>query len=201
MKGPSPQDNYSAYNGYAHLAAGLSCGMFPSLFFVVVCLCCFSCLFAVVHVVVCVGLSGLGAGLAIGIVGDAGVLFSVCLLLRCVSCIACLCVYSVCVGVRANGQVEKLFVPMVLILIFAEVRAVCFLFSLSLCLFSLFVLVVCFLRSQHCVCCTGAWSVRSDRRHYPLTASKTMLNLLSTPQFFSVWLLCVDNMCAPHGVF
>jgi len=40
------------------------------------------------------GLSGLGAGLAIGIVGDA--------------------------GVRANGQQPKLFVPMVLILIFAE---------------------------------------------------------------------------------
>lgn len=56
---------YSAYNGYAHLAAGLSCG-----------------------------LSGLGAGLAIGIVGDA--------------------------GVRANGQQPSLFVPMVLILIFAE---------------------------------------------------------------------------------
>ena len=56
---------YSAYTGYAHLAAGLSCG-----------------------------LSGLGAGLAIGIVGDA--------------------------GVRANGIQPKLFVPMVLILIFAE---------------------------------------------------------------------------------
>jgi len=57
--------NYSSFNGYAHLAAGLSCG-----------------------------LSGLGAGLAIGIVGDA--------------------------GVRANGIQPKLFVPMVLILIFAE---------------------------------------------------------------------------------
>jgi len=56
---------YSAYNGYAHLAAGLACG-----------------------------LSGLGAGLAIGVVGDA--------------------------GVRANGIQPKLFVPMVLILIFAE---------------------------------------------------------------------------------
>jgi len=40
------------------------------------------------------GLSGLGAGLAIGIVGDA--------------------------GVRANGIQPRLFVPMVLILIFAE---------------------------------------------------------------------------------
>jgi len=58
-------DNYSSFSGYAHLAAGLSCG-----------------------------LSGLGAGLAIGIVGDA--------------------------GVRANGIQPKLFVPMVLILIFAE---------------------------------------------------------------------------------
>jgi len=56
---------YAAFTGYAHLAAGLSCG-----------------------------LSGLGAGLAIGIVGDA--------------------------GVRANGIQPKLFVPMVLILIFAE---------------------------------------------------------------------------------
>jgi V-type H+-transporting ATPase proteolipid subunit len=58
-------NTYSAYNGYAHLAAGLSCG-----------------------------LSGLAAGLAIGIVGDA--------------------------GVRANGQQPKLYVPMILILIFAE---------------------------------------------------------------------------------
>jgi V-type H+-transporting ATPase proteolipid subunit len=41
-----------------------------------------------------VGLSGLAAGMAIGVVGDA--------------------------GVRANGQQPKLFVPMVLILIFAE---------------------------------------------------------------------------------
>lgn len=56
---------YSSFSGYAHLSAGLSCG-----------------------------LSGLGAGLAIGIVGDA--------------------------GVRANGIQPKLFVPMVLILIFAE---------------------------------------------------------------------------------
>jgi len=56
---------YASFTGYAHLAAGLSCG-----------------------------LSGLGAGLAIGIVGDA--------------------------GVRANGIQPKLFVPMVLILIFAE---------------------------------------------------------------------------------
>ena len=53
------------YTGYAHLSAGLCCG-----------------------------LSGLAAGMAIGIVGDA--------------------------GVRAVGQQEKLFVGMILILIFAE---------------------------------------------------------------------------------
>lgn len=64
IQGVKP-DKYSAFTGFAHLAAGLSCG-----------------------------LSGLGAGLAIGIVGDA--------------------------GVRANGIQPKLFVPMVLILIFAE---------------------------------------------------------------------------------
>merc|ERR1711877_95725 len=58
-------DGYTAYQGYAHLASGLACG-----------------------------LSSLGAGMAIGIVGDA--------------------------GVRANGQQPKLFVGMVLILIFAE---------------------------------------------------------------------------------
>ncbi|CAE8593795.1 unnamed protein product, partial [Polarella glacialis] len=56
---------YSAYAGYAHLAAGLT-----------------------------VGLSSLAAGMAIGVVGDA--------------------------GVRANAQQPKLFVGMILILIFAE---------------------------------------------------------------------------------
>lgn len=55
---------YEAYLGWAHLAAGLVCGI-----------------------------SGLGSGMAIGIVGDA--------------------------GVRANGQQPKLFVGMVLTLIFA----------------------------------------------------------------------------------
>ena len=45
----------------------------------------------------CCGLSALGAGLAIGIVGDA--------------------------GVRANAQQEKIFIGMVLILIFAEAVA------------------------------------------------------------------------------
>merc|ERR1719506_1903967 len=56
---------YSAFLGYAHLAAGLV-----------------------------VGLSSLAAGLAIGVVGDA--------------------------GVRANAQQPRLFVGMILILIFAE---------------------------------------------------------------------------------
>jgi V-type H+-transporting ATPase proteolipid subunit len=56
---------YTSFAGFAHLAAGLCCG-----------------------------LSGLAAGMAIGIVGDA--------------------------GVRAVGQQERLFVIMILILIFAE---------------------------------------------------------------------------------
>merc|ERR1719231_1476762 len=59
--GPS----YSSFTGFAHLAAGLACG-----------------------------LSGMAAGIAIGIVGDA--------------------------GVRAAAQQQKLYVGMVLILIFAE---------------------------------------------------------------------------------
>ena len=59
------ETKYSSFSGYAHLAAGLCCG-----------------------------LSGLAAGMAIGIVGDA--------------------------GVRAVGQQERLFVGMILILIFAE---------------------------------------------------------------------------------
>ena len=59
---------YYYFDGYAHLAAGLSCG-----------------------------LAALGAGMAIGIVGDA--------------------------GVRANAQQPKLFVGMILILIFAEALA------------------------------------------------------------------------------
>merc|ERR1719220_3418479 len=57
--------SYSAFQGYAHSAAGVT-----------------------------VGLSSLAAGFAIGIVGDA--------------------------GVRANAQQPRLFVGMILILIFAE---------------------------------------------------------------------------------
>ena len=60
--------SYSSFAGYAHLAAGLT-----------------------------VGMSSLAAGMAIGIVGDA--------------------------GVRANAQQTKLFVGMILILIFAEALA------------------------------------------------------------------------------
>eukprot|EP00920_Eleutheroschizon_duboscqi_P005040 GHVT01011688.1.p1 GENE.GHVT01011688.1~~GHVT01011688.1.p1 ORF type:complete len:188 (-),score=35.49 GHVT01011688.1:80-583(-) len=60
-----PPDKYSAFLGYAHLGAGLT-----------------------------VGLSSLAAGLAIGVVGDA--------------------------GVRANAQQPKLYIGMMLILIFAE---------------------------------------------------------------------------------
>merc|ERR1712037_375556 len=56
---------YSSFTGFAHLAAGLACG-----------------------------LSGMAAGIAIGIVGDA--------------------------GVRASASQPKLYVGMVLILIFAE---------------------------------------------------------------------------------
>mmetsp|Transcript_9884 Transcript_9884/g.36195 ORF Transcript_9884/g.36195 Transcript_9884/m.36195 type:complete len:201 (+) Transcript_9884:221-823(+) len=64
--GINPQSKaYVFFDGYAHLAGGLACG-----------------------------LSGLAAGMCIGIVGDA--------------------------GVRANAQQPKLFVGMILILIFAE---------------------------------------------------------------------------------
>ena len=65
INGKMSAAEYSAYSGYAHLGAGLT-----------------------------VGMSSLAAGLAIGIVGDA--------------------------GVRANAQQPRLFVGMILILIFAE---------------------------------------------------------------------------------
>merc|ERR1712050_825906 len=61
-----PEPEYKPFNGFMHLGAGLS-----------------------------VGLSGLAAGYAIGIVGDA--------------------------GVRGTAQQPRLFVGMILILIFAEV--------------------------------------------------------------------------------
>jgi V-type H+-transporting ATPase proteolipid subunit len=61
-----PSKGYTLYKGFLHLGAGLS-----------------------------VGLSGLAAGFAIGVVGDA--------------------------GVRATAQQPRMFVAMILILIFAEV--------------------------------------------------------------------------------
>jgi len=66
IAGQLDPDKYSLYKGFVHLGAGLS-----------------------------VGLSGLAAGYAIGIVGDA--------------------------GVRGTAQQPRLFVGMILILIFAEV--------------------------------------------------------------------------------
>merc|ERR1711979_75563 len=65
INGKMTGGEYSSYSGYAHLGAGLT-----------------------------VGLSSLAAGLAIGVVGDA--------------------------GVRANAQQPRLFVGIILILIFAE---------------------------------------------------------------------------------
>jgi len=64
--GPPPDQNYSLFNGFMHLACGLS-----------------------------VGLTGLAAGYAIGIVGD--------------------------MGVRSYMLQSRIFVGMVLILIFGEV--------------------------------------------------------------------------------
>ncbi|GAW81365.1 V-type proton ATPase 16 kDa proteolipid subunit [Plasmodium gonderi] len=63
-----PAEEYSTFSGYRHLASGLI-----------------------------VGLSSLAAGLAIGIVGDA--------------------------GVRANAQQNRLFIGMILILVFSETLA------------------------------------------------------------------------------
>merc|ERR1712107_322507 len=71
-------EGYKMYDGYAHLASGLACG-----------------------------LSGLSAGMAIGVVGDS--------------------------GVRANAQQPKLFVGMIIILIFAEALALYGLSSASSC--------------------------------------------------------------------
>lgn len=66
IKAPAAGSGYRLYDGFIHLGAGLS-----------------------------VGLSGLAAGFAIGVVGDA--------------------------GVRGTAQQPRLFVGMILILIFAEV--------------------------------------------------------------------------------
>merc|ERR550534_1929775 len=65
LNGKMDAKTYGLYDGYAHLAAGLSCG-----------------------------LSGLGSGMAIGIVGDS--------------------------GTRANAQEPKLFAGMAIGIVFAE---------------------------------------------------------------------------------
>jgi V-type H+-transporting ATPase proteolipid subunit len=87
--GPPPQQTYSLFNGFLHLGCGLS-----------------------------VGLTGLAAGYAIGIVGD-----SVCVahpsgqtVTRALA--RMLTFYQ---GVRAYMQQSRIFVGMVLILIFGEV--------------------------------------------------------------------------------
>eukprot|EP00474_Spongospora_subterranea_P008811 CRZ09269.1 hypothetical protein [Spongospora subterranea] len=80
-----PSSGYSLFTGFAHLASGLVCG-----------------------------LSSLAAGLAIGVVGDA--------------------------GVRANGQQPRLYVSMVLILIFAE----------ALGLYGLIIAIILSQQSQTC---------------------------------------------------
>jgi V-type H+-transporting ATPase proteolipid subunit len=87
--GPPPQQTYSLFNGFLHLGCGLS-----------------------------VGLTGLAAGYAIGIVGDSvrvahpnGQTFTH------VS-VQMLTLYQ---GVRAYMQQSRIFVGMVLILIFGEV--------------------------------------------------------------------------------
>ncbi|CAJ0960522.1 unnamed protein product, partial [Mesorhabditis belari] len=67
IKGKIGGENYTLYAGFSHMAAGLTCG-----------------------------LCGLGAGFAIGIVGDA--------------------------GVRGTAQQPRLFVGMILILIFSEMN-------------------------------------------------------------------------------
>jgi V-type H+-transporting ATPase proteolipid subunit len=66
LSGKIDKDNYTLYQGFSHLAAGLTCGI-----------------------------CGMGAGFAIGVSGDA--------------------------GVRGTGQQPRLFVGMILILIFSEV--------------------------------------------------------------------------------
>ncbi|KAK4377338.1 hypothetical protein RND71_003634 [Anisodus tanguticus] len=89
--------SYYLFDGYAHLSSGLACG-----------------------------LAGLSAGMAIGIVGDAGVSRTrvptrVALVERTMLQLdkdALVCVFT-----RANAQQPKLFVGMILILIFAEALA------------------------------------------------------------------------------
>ncbi|CAL9113777.1 unnamed protein product [Musa textilis] len=88
--------SYYLFDGYAHLSSGLACG-----------------------------LAGLSAGMAIGIVGDAGVRY----LLKHFITVSKVgsTIKSTCVlpffFVLANAQQPKLFVGMILILIFAEALA------------------------------------------------------------------------------
>ena len=109
----SPQNGlsqYSLYTGFAHLAAGLCCG-----------------------------LSGLAAGMAIGIVGDA--------------------------GVRAVGQQEKLFVGMILILIFAEALGLYGMFRACLLCFFLSI----FESVSHLAHIVPFLACRLDCRTYPFS--------------------------------
>ncbi len=110
-------EGYTLYQGYAHLGSGLACG-----------------------------LAGLAAGMAIGIVGDSGVRYvrppwGLCVVAYfvntgwCVYNHVCVCVQlcphmksstTICfphLHHRANAQQPKLYVGMILILIFAEALA------------------------------------------------------------------------------
>uniref|UniRef100_A0A7N2MK70 V-type proton ATPase proteolipid subunit n=1 Tax=Quercus lobata TaxID=97700 RepID=A0A7N2MK70_QUELO len=84
--------SYYLFDGYAHLSSGLSCG-----------------------------LAGLSAGMAIGIVGDAGVSLGRAHFFA-FHGYGFVKVNTLC-GIRANAQQPKLFVGMILILIFAEALA------------------------------------------------------------------------------
>ncbi|CAL9098770.1 unnamed protein product [Musa acuminata var. zebrina] len=90
--------SYYLFDGYAHLSSGLACG-----------------------------LAGLSAGMAIGIVGDAGVSYIRCVLIFAYSSIyfLCVCLWEMIaiINLVANAQQPKLFVGMILILIFAEALA------------------------------------------------------------------------------
>lgn len=87
--------NYVLFDGFAHLASGLACG-----------------------------LAGLAAGMAIGIVGDAGVRYVDALGLKLVAAGSFRSPRpSPPHSCRANAQQPKLFVGMILILIFAEALA------------------------------------------------------------------------------
>ncbi|GAU13202.1 hypothetical protein TSUD_234080 [Trifolium subterraneum] len=87
--------SYYLFDGYAHLSSGLACG-----------------------------LAGLSAGMAIGIVGDAGVRHGVCGSKSWPNLSEIPSHSQFCILVLgANAQQPKLFVGMILILIFAEALA------------------------------------------------------------------------------